>query len=123
MITTEIDIILIIRIVNIILALTCIIMWIMFYKNKKEIGAFAPISWLFNFLAFSAWRFINSDNSIEMLMVAVWWTAILCTHAIVLLLISALMSNPDLKQKKSKDEIEYEIKEEILKSFKEEREK
>jgi len=123
MITTEINIILIIRIINIILALTCIIMWVMFYKNKRQIGAFAPVSWLFNFLAFSVWRFINPDNSLETLILVSWWTGLLFTHAIILLLISALMSNPDSKQKMNKEQIECQIRKEILKNVVEEREK
>jgi CDP-diglyceride synthetase len=123
MIENQIDIILIIRITNIVLALTCIVMWVMFYKNKKEVGAFAPISWLFNFLAFSTWRFINPDYSIETLITASWWTALLCTHAIVLLLISGLMSNPESKLKNDKEKIEYEMEKRINKYMKEEREK
>jgi len=123
MITTHVNIVLIIRIINIILALTCIIMWIMFYKNKREIGALAPVSWLFNFLAFSTWRFINPDNSVDTLITASWWTALLCTHAIILLLMSVLMSNPDSKQKISKEQMDYQIKKEILNNVREEREK
>lgn len=102
MITTEINLLLIIRIVNIILASSCIVIWIMFYKGKREVGAIAPITWLFNFLAFSIWRFFNSDNTIEILITASWWTALLCTHAIILLLVSALMSGFPTKIKEKK---------------------
>jgi len=124
MITTQIDVILFIRMVNIILALTCIVMWIMFYKKEKNIGAFAPVSWLFNFLAFSIWRFLNPDNSIDTLITASWWTALLCTHVIILLLVSALMSSPSLKQIADEKEIQQNnMRKQIDKYLKEEREK
>ena len=122
MIENEINIIFIIRIVNIVLALTFIIMWIMFYKKEKNIGASTPISWLFNFLAFSVWRFLKPDNSIETLIIASWWTALLCTHAIILLLVSALMSTPISKQRDSKEEMQNDFNEQINKYLKKERE-
>lgn len=105
MIETEITILTIIRIINIILASTCIIMWLIFYKEKREIGAIAPITWLFNFLAFSAWRFFRPENSVETLITASWWTALLCAHAIILLFVSALMSGFPTKKKKKGDKI------------------
>jgi hypothetical protein len=101
------DILLIIRIINIILALTCIVIWIMFYKDRKMIGAIAPISWLFDFLVFSAWRFLYSENTIEILRTASVWTGLLCAHAIILLIIAVNLTGyrikiPILKEKGNK---------------------
>lgn len=94
------NIILGLRIFNIMLAITCITLWIIFYKNNKKIGVIAPLSWLFDFLAFSTWRFFFPGNTLEILIKASWWTALLCTHAIILLLVAVVMNYPNIETRK-----------------------
>jgi len=91
-----------VRIINVILSFTCIVIWMMFYKGKKAIGAIAPITWLFHFLIFSGYIIIGS-NTKEYTMIMDIWSSLLFLHTIILSLVTASMSgSPILLIKKLK---------------------
>jgi hypothetical protein len=97
------NILLYLRLINIILITLCTAGWLIFYKRYKLIMAIAPITWLIHVLIYGIYRFMNTPSAFivtekkELLMDI--WTALIIMHGLILLLVSAMESIPPLPNK------------------------
>jgi hypothetical protein len=99
------NILLYLRLTNVILITLAIASWGIFYIRYKMIMAFAPITWLLHVLIYGIYRFSNtySGNVLayeknEFIMDI--WTALVIMHGVILFFVSAIESIPPLPDKK-----------------------
>ena len=92
------NILLFLRLANVILITLTVTAWLIFYKRYKLIMAIAPVGWLFHVLIYGVYRFvytpfygyITERKEVNMDI----WTAIVIMHGIILLLVAAIESIP-----------------------------
>jgi len=101
------NLLLYLRLINIILIALCGAAWFIFYKRYKEIMALAPITWLIHVLIYGIYRFAYTPSFFyvteksEIFMDI--WTAFVIMHGLILLLVAAIESIPPIKQCEKKE--------------------
>lgn len=81
----------ILRIINIPLILLAITAWILFYKKYKLIATIAPLTWLLHVFIYKLYKVFFSPHSSDVCSI---WTSLIITHAVILLFVAACMSRP-----------------------------
>jgi hypothetical protein len=87
------DSILITRYINFILVIIAIGAWIYLYIKYRKPAAIAALSWLFNSLAFYIYRLstLSFSSTIKNTEFLNLWSSLIHTHAILLLMVAALI--------------------------------
>jgi hypothetical protein len=102
------NILLYLRLINIVLITVCVCAWILFYKRYKLIMAIAPVTWLIHVLIYGIYRFSNTPRVFPITeyseLVMDVWTALIIMHGIILLLVSAIESTPAYQHPKKEKE-------------------
>jgi hypothetical protein len=90
------NILLYLRLINIILITLAITAWAIFYKRYRMIMALAPITWLLHVLIYGIYRFVNTPSFLNVTEKSEFymdvWTALILMHGIILFLVSAIES-------------------------------
>ncbi len=96
------DLILITRTLNTILATIGILGWIYFYIKTKEPFALAPLSWLVSLFAFYIYRLftLSFSSAIKNTQFLNLWSSLLHTHALLLLFFGSILIYSIFKTKK-----------------------
>lgn len=90
---------LLLRLINIILISIAGTLWVIFYKKYKMIFVIAPLSWLVHTLLYGIYRFITPETIFNIQFMQTW-TAIIITHALILLLLYPCLHDPKISHQK-----------------------